>query len=213
MLLILYLNKEKAKSNYHSRSPILNVEACFDTLDEKCSAEKNWMFSCRQGPRNVFACVFRHCDRSLIYLVLVKSGKASYQSTSFLRECLNAPAILTGSARLPQNQAVSQIYIQFVQGSGLKKQTLSFKNANCSGNAIKRFCQIQLYFTKNCQNSFQSTARNSRIRADAKSIHFVCSFHQIKVKPIDTEDQYFSLFSHQKKIAQPLIITPCSKSG
>lgn len=39
--LILYLNKEKAKSNYHSRSPILNVEACFDTLDEKCSVEKN----------------------------------------------------------------------------------------------------------------------------------------------------------------------------
>lgn len=59
--LILCLNKEKAKSNYHSRSPILNVEACFDTLDEKCSVEKNWMFSCRQGPRNVFACVFRHC--------------------------------------------------------------------------------------------------------------------------------------------------------
>ena len=38
--LILYLNREKAKSNYHSRSPILNVEACFDTLDEKCSVEE-----------------------------------------------------------------------------------------------------------------------------------------------------------------------------
>ena len=74
--LILYLNREKAKSNYHSRSPILNVEACFDTLDEKCSVEKK-MFSYRQGPRNVFACVLRHCDCSLKYLLLVKSGKAS----------------------------------------------------------------------------------------------------------------------------------------
>lgn len=40
MLWFSVLNKEKAKSNYHSRSPILNVEACFHTLDEKCSVEK-----------------------------------------------------------------------------------------------------------------------------------------------------------------------------
>lgn len=94
-----------------------------------------------------------------------------------------------------------------------KKTNAVFQKCKLQWKCHKRFCQIQLYFTKNSQNSFQSTARNSRIRADAKSIHFVCSFHQIKVKPIDTEDQYFSLFSHQKKIAQPLIITPCSKSG
>ena len=166
------------------------------------------MFSCRQGPRNVFACVFRHCCPCQIgQSILTKSflfTRMSERPRHFDR--LSTLATKSGS--------LSNIY-SICTRLRFKKTNAVFQklNANCSGNAIKRFCQIQLYFTKNSQNSFQSTARNSRIRADAKSIHFVCSFHQIKVKPIDTEDQYFSLFSHQKKIAQPLIITPCSKSG
>ena len=181
MLWFSVLNKEKAKSNYHSRSPILNVEACFHTLDEKCSVEKKNV-ELSTGSSKCF-CL---CFTALWLFSKIPSPcqiRQSILTKSFLfRRMSERPRHFDRlSTRATKSGSLSNIYSIWTK-LRFKKQTLSFKNANCSGNAIKRFCQIQLYFTKNSQNSSQSTAGNSCIRADAKSIHFVCSFQSNKSK-------------------------------